>query len=128
MQGNVNPSAPGLAAIVGRVASPALAPQPLASPELTMLSWPSQVDSRTEENDMNKRRRKGFNNLDEVRVLSVSLHKGLFPDSQWPQPTRLTEAVSPPVFEPLGAKLSLMGKQSGLVTSYVTLPGCGSCL
>lgn len=46
-----------------------------------------RVDSRTEENDMNKRRRKGFNNLHEVRVLTVGLHRGLFPDSRWPQPS-----------------------------------------
>lgn len=45
-------------------------------PELTVLSWPLQVDSQTEENnDMNKRRRKGFNNLDEVGVHRVSFNK-----------------------------------------------------
>lgn len=49
-----------------------------------------------EENDMNKRRRKGFNNLDEVRVLSISLHKAPVPDSQWPQPARLTTVVTLP--------------------------------
>lgn len=51
-----------------------------------MLSWPSQVDSRTEENDMSKRRRKGFNNLDEVRVLSVGLHKARFPTASGHSP------------------------------------------
>lgn len=49
---------------------------PLAGPELTRLSWPLQVDTQTEDNDMNKRRRKGFNNLDEVRARGVSVSKG----------------------------------------------------
>lgn len=67
----------------GRVASPGLAQGPpygfraaggnadLAGPELTMLSWPLQVDTQTEDSDMNKRRRKVFNNLDEVRAHGV---------------------------------------------------------
>lgn len=41
----------------------------LDGPGLTVLSWPLQVDNQTEENnDMNKRRRKGFSSLDEVCV------------------------------------------------------------
>lgn len=62
--------------------------QALDSPELTVLSWPLQVDGQTEENDMNKRRRRGFNNLDEVCVRRVSLNKGPFPDNQWLRPAR----------------------------------------
>uniref|UniRef100_A0A452UMS5 F-actin monooxygenase n=1 Tax=Ursus maritimus TaxID=29073 RepID=A0A452UMS5_URSMA len=46
----------------------------LAGPELTMLSWPLQVDTQTEDSDMNKRRRKVFNNLDEVRAHSPSAY------------------------------------------------------
>lgn len=51
----------------------------LDGPELTMISWPLQVDVHTEDSDMNKRRRKGFNNPDEVCVPSVSLSKGWVP-------------------------------------------------
>ena len=57
---------------------------PLAGPELTSLSWPLQVDTQTEDNDMNKRRRKGFNNLDEVRARGVRVSKGCLPAGQWP--------------------------------------------
>lgn len=104
-----------------------------------MLSWSLQVDRQTEENDMNKRRRKGLNNLDEVCTHSVSLNKGPLPDGQWPQVHWTgTEALAffLSSYEPLGSKLGLMETHEVLVlpplTSYVTLgkilPGCGSCL
>jgi len=55
-----------------------------------------RVDTQTEDSDMNKRRRKGFNNLDEVCEHGVRLNKGWLPDSQWPQrwPFLLSSLVS----------------------------------
>lgn len=50
--------------------------------ELTMLSLPLQGDAQTEENDMNKRRRKGILNLDEDCVRRVSINKGQLPGNQ----------------------------------------------
>lgn len=80
-----------------------------ADSELMTLSWPLQVDTQTEDSDMNKRRRKGFNNLDEVRAHGVHLSKGWLPGSQWPQLWPF-----PFLFrEPLGSKLGLMEKPSG---------------
>lgn len=48
-----------------------------------MFSWPLQVDTQTEENDMNKRRRQGFNNLEEVCVLGLSSFKDPCPEDRW---------------------------------------------
>lgn len=110
-------------------------------PELTTLSWLLQVDSQTEENDMNKRRRKGFHNLDEVRVYSVSLNQGPLPASQQPQAhLTVTAALALPSFllrEPLMFKLGLMEKVGSgppSTTKYLcylgkhNLLGCGSHL
>lgn len=82
----------------------------LDGPELTVLSWPLQVDNQTEENnDMNKRRRRGFNSLHEVRVHSIGFDRGPWV-ATGPTALALLALLS---LELLSPRLDLVEKQSG---------------
>lgn len=94
----------------------------LDGPELTVLFWPLQVDNQTEENnDMNKRRRRGFNSLHEVRVHSVGFNRGPWPQARPPWPSLLSSLWSCSVPGLTWWKNSWVLVLAPLLTSNVTL-------